>query len=142
MKPHPVELRPIPGWEGRYSATADGHIWSHARGRLMYEEWSHPEDPGRSHLRVRCNVGGSRCWRYVHMLVAEAWIGPRAPDMETCHIDGDRRNNTPENLYYGTRTENRRDRERHRAEREAQSESEPTWSPTVIDHDTPIWEAL
>lgn len=113
-----VELRPIPGWEGRYSATSDGHIWSHVRGRIIREEWSNPNRPSHQHLRVRLKLGPDRHWRYVHQLVAEAWLGPRPAGWHTCHRDGDRTHNAPSNLYYGTPADNAADRERHRLERE------------------------
>jgi hypothetical protein len=123
------ELRPIPGWEDRYSASADGRIWSHRHGPLS-AKWSHPKDPGRSHLRVQLYRGdGSRQWRYVHMLVAAAWLGPRPDGEETCHIDGDRLNNAADNLYYATRSQNALDRERHRRERELADADHLTYAP-------------
>lgn len=51
--------------------------------------------------------------RGVHVLVADAWIGPRPLGMQVCHIDGDKTNNRPENLRYGTGKDNAADRDRH-----------------------------
>lgn len=47
--------------------------------------------------------------RYVHTLVALAWLGkPKAEGMEVDHLDGDKTNNRPENLEWVTREENRK----------------------------------
>lgn len=42
----------------------------------------------------------------VHILVAEAFIGPRPKNADVCHYDDDKSNNAVENLRYGTRSEN------------------------------------
>jgi len=45
----------------------------------------------------------------VHSLVAAAFLGPRpSPEHQVNHLDGDKANNTAENLEYVTRRENRR----------------------------------
>jgi hypothetical protein len=51
---------------------------------------------------------------WVHQLVAAAFHGPRPEGMEEIrHLDGDKLNNRANNLCYGTRSENQRDRLRH-----------------------------
>lgn len=40
--------------------------------------------------------------RNVHVLVAEAFIGPRPPGLQVCHNDGNKNNNTLSNLRYDT----------------------------------------
>ena len=48
--------------------------------------------------------------RYVHTLVAEAFIGPRpAVGMECRHLNGDPSDNRPANLAWGTRSDQRLD---------------------------------
>lgn len=43
----------------------------------------------------------------VHILVAEAFLGPRPGGMEECrHLDGDKLNNRADNLRWGTRPGN------------------------------------
>lgn len=51
---------------------------------------------------------------YVHQLVLLAFRGPRPPNLETMHLDGDKTNNYLENLAYGTKSQNMKDRWRHR----------------------------
>jgi hypothetical protein len=58
-------------------------------------------------LVVGISVGGHRgVTRRIHVLVAEAFIGPKPPKMDVNHIDGDKTNNRLENLEYVTRSEN------------------------------------
>lgn len=51
--------------------------------------------------------------RYVHALVASAFIGPRPDGQEVRHLDGDRLNPNVANLAYGTRSQNRIDCVQH-----------------------------
>lgn len=48
-----------------------------------------------------------------HSAVASAFIGDRPCGMYVCHINGDRRDNRLENLYYGTPQQNCDDARRH-----------------------------
>lgn len=49
----------------------------------------------------------------VHYLVLRTFIGPRPPGQECRHLDGNKSNNTLENLCWGTRKENGEDATRH-----------------------------
>jgi hypothetical protein len=51
--------------------------------------------------------------KFIHVLIAEAFLGPKPEKMEVCHNDGDRKNNAIENLRYGTRSDNVRDSIKH-----------------------------
>jgi len=84
--------------------TAGGEVFSNHpnsrwRGKLRQML---PADNGRGYLRVRCH-GKSRC---VHLLVAGAFLGPKPEGMEVNHLDGNKRNNRPENLEYTSRSGN------------------------------------
>lgn len=59
-----------------------------------------------------CKEGGEKLVR-VHVLVAEAFIGPRPFGMVTRHLDGDNFNNRKSNLAWGTHQENSDDMRRH-----------------------------
>lgn len=58
-------------------------------------------------------VSGKGRPKRVHHLVLEAFVGPRPPDMECRHLDGDQQNNRLTNLCWGTHTENEKDKLRH-----------------------------
>lgn len=100
-----IEIRPINGHEGRYSARSDGRIVSHVK------------KPGELHL-----LGGGQhgkhvlvqLWRngksepmWVHRLICRAFHGP-APTPDHCvnHKNGIPSDNRPENLEWCTHAEN------------------------------------
>lgn len=56
-----------------------------------------------------CFGGGRTQTNHVHVLVCVAFHGPRPPQHEACHRDGDRLNARAENLYWGTQAQNRAD---------------------------------
>ncbi|WP_082462627.1 NUMOD4 motif-containing HNH endonuclease [Sphingobium sp. Leaf26] len=60
-----------------------------------------------------CAEDGTRSTRYVHSLVAEAFIGPRPNGHDICHNDGNPSNNVVGNLRYDTRAGNFADKRRH-----------------------------
>src|SRR5690348_16010379 len=88
-----VEMRPIPGYPG-YSATADGHIWSHRKSRLLSENVNFGGYLTVGIWCTRDGVSKSRT-KFVHRLVAAAWVGVPAPGMPVNHADGDKTNNKP-----------------------------------------------
>ena len=49
----------------------------------------------------------------VHILVLEAFVGPKPKGMEGCHYDGDFSNNKLENLRWDTHLANEADKKRH-----------------------------
>lgn len=49
----------------------------------------------------------------LHRLVAIAFVEGRADGLLVCHKDGDPSNNVPENLYWGTMSDNMQDAKRH-----------------------------
>lgn len=49
----------------------------------------------------------------LHRLVADAWHGPKPAGLQVRHLDGDKLNNTPGNLAYGTARDNWDDAARH-----------------------------
>jgi len=51
--------------------------------------------------------------RYIHQLVAEAFLGPRPEGMDVAHWDGKPGHNAASNLRYASRSENQLDMRRH-----------------------------
>lgn len=62
----------------------------------------------KGYIRVPLSKDRRQHFRYVHRLVAEAFIGPRPEGMQVHHRDGVRDNNYPSNLCYVTQMENTR----------------------------------
>jgi hypothetical protein len=63
--------------------------------------------------RVGIRYGDGYRIKRVHVLVAEAFIGPRPAGHDVAHADGDPLNNSVENLRYATRRQNLADARRH-----------------------------
>lgn len=104
--------RDIPGYEGRYQASSLGRIKSLERmvacrgGYRKIKEKilkQHIRDQG-GHLG--CSLGKGCNNIGVHRAVALAFIGPVPKGMEVLHNNGDPQDNRPDNLRYGTQTEN------------------------------------
>lgn len=114
-----TDWTPIPTWEGAYEAHPDGRIRSMDR-TIRVSRWVQ-QKPGRvlrpslagRYQAVDLTHEGRKERRYVHQLIAEVFIGPRAEGLVVCHEDGDVLNNQASNLRYDTRSGNNRDMARH-----------------------------
>lgn len=102
-----IQIRPIPFGEGKYGVGDDGNLY----------DISGPE-PTRRKTRLSHNGYEEITLRYkgdsshfrINRLVCEAFYGQPPDNMPICrHIDGDRRNNLPENLDWGTSSQNSSD---------------------------------
>lgn len=113
--------RTVPGWDGYYEVSDQGNVRSvdrvvpnrpgvtmMRRGRLLKPTPSHD-----GYAEVWLSRDNKRTYARVSRLVAEAFHGPCPDGMECRHIDGDKSNNTAENLAWGTRSENTYDKVRH-----------------------------
>lgn len=119
------EWRPILETAGRYSVSS----WGRVRGEnVLRARTGRTRKQGILKLRtdrygyevVVLSVEGRPLYRTVHRLVCEAFHGP-APEGKpfACHRDGDNRNNTPDNLYWGSPEDNMQDALRHGTNRNA-----------------------
>jgi len=95
---------PAPGFEGFYEVSDEGRVRSLHRGIRTLR-------PGTAngYPMVILSVNGKRAKRYVHRLVAEAFIGPCPEGQEVRHRNDDRLNPALSNLLYGTSSENNYD---------------------------------
>lgn len=96
----PEEWRPIPRYEGWYALSSAGRVRNDRNGRIL-AGWKL-----KSGYRMVILGGRGGEQRYVHQLVAEAFIGPRPPGLDVRHLDGNKDNCSRANLAYGTRSQN------------------------------------
>lgn len=103
--------RPVVGFPD-YEVSDQGRVRSWRRGK-----W-----PGRAEtprmMRPLVTRGGYPSVvigerTLIHVLVLEAFAGPRPQGMDACHNNGIKTDNRPENLRWDTRKENQADRRRH-----------------------------
>lgn len=105
--------KPVVGHEGYYEVSSLGRVRSlprQVRSRRAYLKPGRAKKPTPSgasgYLTLRMYKDGKATTKYVHQMVAEAFIGPRPGGFDIDHIDGDRTNNQRENLEFVTRAEN------------------------------------
>lgn len=112
----PESWKPVVGYEGLYDVSSRGRVRSLDR-EVKYSNGSTHLHRGRvlkftpmhGYSTVCLAKNGTRKTSYVHLLVLEAFVGPRPPKMEGCHRDDVQTNNNLSNLRWDTPSENRRD---------------------------------
>lgn len=127
------DWRPALGFPG-YFVSSLGRVRSHRRcqdpaGRIL-RGWL--DKDGRRKVFVYDESG--RVERFVHVLVAEAFHGPRPEGMDTRHLNGDKTDNRPENLRFGSRSENELDKVRHGTHQNARKTHCPQSHPYDADN--------
>jgi hypothetical protein len=106
---------PVVGQEGRYQVSDLGRVRSlgwHTRNGYRQGRILKPRPLPTGYLRVGFYVDGKQVDRYIHDLVAEAFIGPKLPGTEVRHGPGGKSDNSVANLSYGSHIENCEDRTR------------------------------
>lgn len=111
---------PIPGYEGCYSVSNLGRVYSHRRllnGPAGIQAYGGvlvtPRPVTKGYLQVTLSVNGKRTYRSVHRLVLLAFVGECPEGMEACHGDGVPTNNQLANLRWDTRSNNQFDKVAH-----------------------------
>lgn len=115
------EWRDIPGWEGMYQASDHGRIRSldrnvtgsrgndiSLRGKVLRQN---ADKAG--YLRVTFSRNGKETRMYAHRVILSAFKGEASDDMAVRHLDGNPKNNSLDNLAWGTYSENNYDIVRH-----------------------------
>jgi hypothetical protein len=113
---------PIAGWEGRYEISTLGRVRTLDRetldrlgrrhvvhGRIMATKVN-PTQGRVFALLYRC---GRLTRLPIHVVVLEAFVGPRPLGMVACHNDGDPQNNALSNLRWDTQGSNNLDAVKH-----------------------------
>ena len=126
-----IIYKPVSGFPG-YEVSSDGRLWSRLRqisrqnkrtGLLLGAAWKigpeRRELPGtlsNGYLRTILYQGGKRVNWFLHVLICEAFHGPRPspyPAWHACHTNGDPLDNRPSNLRWATPKENMADQYIH-----------------------------
>ncbi len=89
---------------------------------------------GLGYERVTLSKRGKRESMFVHILVADAFLGPKPWQMERHHIDGNKTNNRVDNLKYVTHLENVRSGKVTKLTAEIVSEIRATVDPILKKH--------
>lgn len=91
----------IAGYEGLYTIREDGLVTTTETGNER-----RAKDDGHKYLRIGLNKDGVCTKHYMHRLLAEAFIDNPESKRTVNHIDGDKRNNSLDNLEWATYSEN------------------------------------
>lgn len=121
-----TEWRAIP--DTNYLASDDGQI-RHVNAETIRK----PYCDTKGYLYIGFWRRKKQCCATVHTLVALAFHGPKPDGMQVRHLDGNKKNNRPENLVYGTARENAGDRERHGNTRRGERNGNAVLSNTDTD---------
>lgn len=114
--------RNVVGYEGFYSVSNHGRVRSEKRTILRSNGVALPVrerimvlscGKDNPYLNLKLAKCGDHVTRSVADLVLMAFIGPRPMGLESCHNDGNEKNNHASNLRWDTRGANARDRIRH-----------------------------
>lgn len=110
-----ADATPVLGYDGLYEVDANGDVWSvghNWRGLGRRQLRAFPDQYG--YLTVRLTGTTGRHKVKVHRIVCLAFHGlPPTWKYEVRHLNGDKLDNRPSNLAWGTQLDNAADRERH-----------------------------
>lgn len=97
--------RSVPGFEGIYAVSDQGRVKSYKVWHGTNERVLKPAE-NQGYLRVSLSRNGKQSHRYIHRLVADAFLGACPDRYEVNHKNGEKGDNWLENLEYCTRSEN------------------------------------
>lgn len=116
--PKDCVIKEISGFEGKYFAGSDGHIYCESNSRRtarLPKPFRLAESMGgNGYFFVTTILNGKRRSLTVHALICRTFYGNRpGPGFCVRHLDGNKLNNILSNLVWGTYSENEGDKRRH-----------------------------
>lgn len=122
-QPNPERWLPVLGYEGLYEVSDHGRIKTCARIQVQKNGTRYPvkerirklvalEKRG-GYYAITLSRAGSVELKYIHVMVLEAFAGPRPAGKVACHNDGVPTNNHISNLRWDSPTGNNFDKQRH-----------------------------
>lgn len=138
------EWTPVYGYEDSYEVSSQGRVRSlsrpvpHYRGgtsvlpeRILLSDKSN----ARGYLRFTLSQGGQTRRISLHRMVCQSFHGENPVDKPlACHKDGNPRNNTPGNVYWGSHADNMRDKILHGTNHELNKTHCPSGHPYKGDN--------
>lgn len=108
---------PVVGHEGIYEVSDRGRVRSldrlDVRGTKRKGRVLSPAPVTSGHLQLRLGGRPRNRQARVHVLVLEAFVGPRPSGQDACHNNGDPTDNRLSNLRWDTKSSNQLDRNAH-----------------------------
>lgn len=105
--------KPVVGWENSYEVSDQGQVRSIDRyragphGSMTFRRGKVLKPRARRYLTVTLNEPGRTPKQAsIHLLVLEAFVGPRPLGLVGCHGPGGQRNNAVDNLRWDTQRNN------------------------------------
>lgn len=99
-------FKEVEGTNGNYEVSNLGRIKSKANNHAIILK---PQINRNGYERLQLSIEGQRYSKFVHSLVAVAWLKqPKNLEYEVHHIDGNKRNNKASNLEYLSKLEHRK----------------------------------
>lgn len=107
LYPHQSEaLKDIRGYEGLYAVDRTGNIFSKQTSTGRRQGLVKPWNNGSGYLKVNLYKDGAAKKYYVHRLVADAFLPNPDGLSEVNHRNGDKHNNSADNLEWCSRIQN------------------------------------
>lgn len=101
------QWRPVVGYEALYEVSNQGRVRKLPSGLILKEgldRWGY--------RKVAMSKRGETKGRLIHVLVAEAFIGPRERGKVVCHGPNGQADNSLSNIYYSTQSKNNKEDKR------------------------------
>ena len=100
--------KPVVGYEGLYSVSNMARIRRETKHRGKNVDFLHAHCNTKKYYRLGLCKDAIQKPKYIHILVAQAFLGDKPDGFECNHKDGDKSNNLLSNLEYITPKENAR----------------------------------